>query len=127
MKSIAILGIILIGIIVLLGLTRENYEITGAYSLDFFEENLEVVQYTQDSQCAGTEDEPCIAKVQFKALKDFRANPSKMIEVDRPEMVKIITDDKEMNFEKEHIYTITYKAYKTNPAEAIRWSWGPIN
>lgn len=126
MKAIIISGFILLGIIILLGLTRENYEITGAYSADFFEENLEVMQYTQDSQCAGTEEEPCIAKVQFRALKDFTANPSKMIKVDKPEMVRIITEDKETSFIEGHIYTLTYKAYKTNPAEAIRWSWGPI-
>ncbi len=126
MKAIIILGFILLGIIILLGLTRENYEITGAYSVDFFEENLNVTQYTQDNQCAGTEDEPCIAKVQFRALKNFTANPSKMIEVDKPEMVKIITEDKDVNFEIGHIYTLTYQAYKTNPAEAIKWSWGPI-
>ncbi len=49
-----------------------------------------------------------------------------MINVDKPKIVKIVTEDKNVNFESGHVYTLTYKAYKTNPAEAIRWSWGPI-
>lgn len=126
MKAMIILGFMLIGIIIILGAARDSDEITGAYSLDFFEENLNITQYTQDSTCAGTEEEPCIAKVQFKALKNFTANPATMIEVDKPEIVKIITEDKEMAFTEGHIYTLTYKAYKTNPAETIQWSWGPI-
>ncbi len=83
---------------------------------------FQVMELSGEGECAGTNDDPCMAEAKFKVMQETTANPMKLLEV-QSAVKEIRGYNKQMTFKTGETYTLRYEVLKINPSDVISWKF----
>ena len=93
---------------------------------------ISITEYSGDVQCRGTSLDPCIALVNFTALRDFSVSGNWSFAMDQSvKQTTLFINDEPLglskSFEKGQNYTLKAVVLKRSPSDTIKWTFDIVD